>query len=41
LGFHKNSKEILCFLSLKSVDVVMLNDERLIDLGTIIPIIQT
>jgi len=41
LEFHKNFKEILTFLSLKAVDVVMLNDERLIDLGTIIPIIQS
>lgn len=40
LEFHKNSKEILSFLSLKTVDVVMLNDERLMDLGTIIPIMQ-
>ncbi len=40
IGFHKNFKEILSFLSLKTVDVVMLNDERLMDLGTIIPIMQ-
>jgi hypothetical protein len=40
LEVHKNFKEILGFLSLKTVDVVMLNDERLIDLGTIIPIMQ-
>jgi len=40
LEFHKNFKEILSFLSLKTVDVVMLNDERLMDLGTIIPIMQ-
>ncbi|MHB8063298.1 MAG: DUF6873 family GME fold protein [Ruminiclostridium sp.] len=40
LEFHRNFKEILSFLSLKSVDVVMLNDERLIDLGTLIPIMQ-
>lgn len=38
--FHKNSKEISNFLSLKAVDVVMLNDEQLLDLGTILPIIQ-
>jgi hypothetical protein len=38
--FHKNFKEILNFLSLKNVDMVMLNDDRLMDLGTIIPIIQ-
>lgn len=37
---HKNFKEILNFLSLKNVDMVMLNDDRLMDLGTIIPIIQ-
>ena len=37
---HKNYKEILNFLSLKNVDMVMLNDDRLMDLGTIIPIIQ-
>lgn len=40
LRIHKNYKEILSFLSLKAVDVVMLNDERLMDLGTIIPIMQ-
>jgi len=40
LGIHKNYKEILSYLSLKAVDVVMLNDERLMDLGTIIPIMQ-
>ncbi len=40
LKFHKNYKEILSFLSLKNVDMVMLNDDRLMDLGTIIPIIQ-
>ena len=40
LMFHKNSKQILDFLSLKAVDVVMLNDERLIDIGTIVPILQ-
>lgn len=40
LSFHKNFKEILNFLSLKAVDVVMLNDERIIDIGTIIPILE-
>ncbi len=40
LKFHKNFKEILCYLSLKNVDMVMLNDDRLMDLGTVIPIIQ-
>ena len=40
LEFHKNFKEISSFLSLKTVDVVMLNDERLMDLGTLIPIMQ-
>ncbi|PYG89219.1 hypothetical protein LY28_01042 [Ruminiclostridium sufflavum DSM 19573] len=40
LSFHKNFKEILSFLSLKCSDMVMLNDERLMDLGTIIPIMQ-
>ena len=40
VNFHKNSKEILNFLSLKAVDVVMLNDERLLDIGTIIPLLQ-
>jgi len=38
--YHRNFKEILSFLSLKTVDVVMLNDERLIDLGTLTPIMQ-
>jgi hypothetical protein len=40
LRFHKNFREILSFLSLKAVDVVMLNDERLIDIGSIIPLVQ-
>lgn len=40
LKFHKNFNEILNFLSLKNVDMVMLNDEMLMDLGTIIPIMQ-
>lgn len=40
LMFHKNYKQILDFLSLKAVDVVMLNDERLIDIGSIVPILQ-
>ncbi len=40
LRFHKNSSEILSFLSLKGVDVVMLYGEKLIDLGTIIPILE-
>ncbi|MDF2987266.1 MAG: hypothetical protein K0R50_2776 [Eubacterium sp.] len=40
LRFHKNYQKILEFLSLKCVDVVMLNDGKLIDLGTIIPIEQ-
>lgn len=38
--FHKNYKEILEFLSLKAVDVVMLNSGKLMDVGTIIPILQ-
>lgn len=37
---HKNFKEIFKFLSLKNVDMVMLNDETLMDLGSIIPIMQ-
>lgn len=40
LGFHKNYEKILSFLSLKHVDVVMLNDEKPIDIGTLIPIEQ-
>jgi hypothetical protein len=40
LRFHKNYQRILDFLSLKRVDLVMLNDDKLIDLGTIIPIEQ-
>ncbi len=40
LKFHKNYKQIIDFLSLKSVGVVMLNDEKLIDIGSIIPIEQ-
>lgn len=40
LKFHKNFKEIINFLSLKNVDMVMLNDGTLTDLGTIIPIMQ-
>lgn len=40
LKFHKNWKQIMEFLSLKATDVVMLNDDRLVDLGTIIPIKQ-
>ena len=40
IKLHKNYKEILKFLSLKNVDMVMLNDDRLMDLGTIIPIRQ-
>lgn len=40
LKFHKNYKQIIDFLSLKSVSVVMLNDEKLIDIGSIIPIEQ-
>lgn len=40
LGHHKNFKEILNFLSLKAVDVVMLKGERIMDIGTIIPILQ-
>ncbi len=40
LSFHKNYKKILDFLSLKHVDVVMLNDDKPIDIGTIIPIEQ-
>ncbi len=41
LSFHKNYKKIMDFLSLKCSDVVMLNDDNLIDIGTIIPIEQT
>ncbi|QNU67204.1 hypothetical protein EHE19_001220 [Ruminiclostridium herbifermentans] len=40
IKLHKNYNEILNFLSLKNVDMVMLNDDRLMDLGTIIPIRQ-
>ncbi len=40
LKTHKSCGKILDFLSLKCVDVVMLNDERLIDMGSIIPIMQ-
>lgn len=40
LRFHKNYQKIMEYLSLKRVDVVMLNDERLIDIGTIIPVEQ-
>ncbi len=40
LKLHRNFKEIMNFLSLKTVGVVMLNDESLLDLGTIIPIMQ-
>lgn len=34
----KNSKEIMHFLGLKKTDVVMLSDEQLLDIGSIIPI---
>jgi rRNA-processing protein FCF1 len=37
---HRNFREILSFLSLKNIDMVMLNDGALIDIGTIIPIMQ-
>lgn len=40
ITLHKNYKEINDFLSLKAVDMVIINDEHLIDLGTIIPIFQ-
>lgn len=40
LKFHKNFKQIIDFLSLKGVGVVMLNGEKLIDMGSIIPIEQ-
>ncbi len=41
LSFHKNYIKIMDFLSLKYSDVVMLNDDKLIDIGTIIPLEQT
>lgn len=37
---HKNYKEINDFLSLKAIDMVIINDEPLIDLGTIIPVLE-
>lgn len=40
LVFHKNYTKILDFLSLKAVDVVMLNSGKLMDLGSILPIRQ-
>jgi len=40
LESHRNFREILSFLSLKNVDVVMLNDGTLMDIGTIVPIMQ-
>ncbi len=40
ITLHKNYKEINDFLSLKAVDMVIIKDEHLIDLGTIIPISQ-
>lgn len=40
LHFHKNYHKIMDFLSLKRVDVVMLNDGKLMDIGTIIPVEQ-
>lgn len=40
LKFHKNFNEILNFISLKNVDMVKINDEMLMDLGTIIPVMQ-
>lgn len=40
ISLHKNYKEIYDFLSLKAVDMVIINDEQLIDLGTIIPITE-
>ncbi len=40
LKFHKNFYEIINFLSLKNVDMVKINDEMLMDIGTIIPIMQ-
>lgn len=40
ITLHKNYKEINDFLSLKAVDMVIIKDEHLIDLGTIIPITE-
>lgn len=40
ITLHKNYQEINDFLSLKAVDMVIIKDEHLIDLGTIIPISQ-
>jgi hypothetical protein len=40
LKFHKNSEQIMKFLSLKDVHMVMLNDDMLLDLGSIIPILE-
>lgn len=40
LRFHKNYRKIMDFLSLKHVDVVMLYDGKLMDVGTIIPVEQ-
>lgn len=40
LKFHKNWKQIMNFLSLKAVDMVMLKDDMLLDLGSIIPILE-
>lgn len=40
LRFHKNYHKIMDFLSLKRVDVVMLNDGKLMDIGTIVPVEQ-
>ncbi len=40
ITLHKNYKEINDFLSLKAVDMVIIKDEHLIDLGTIIPVTQ-
>lgn len=40
ITLHRNYKEINDFLSLKAVDMVIIKDEHLIDLGTIIPVTQ-
>ncbi|AEY68041.1 DUF6873 family GME fold protein [Clostridium sp. BNL1100] len=40
ITLHKNYKEINDFLSLKAVDMVIIKDEHLTDLGTIIPVTQ-
>lgn len=40
LELHRNFREILSFLSLKNVDMVMLKNGALMDIGTIVPIMQ-